>query len=100
MPLSQSTPLFMWAFSLEHGVWHWQYENLTTANLANVVSDFLADYPDGVIVSVVADATPEEIANWEERARALYWAAEKAERNESPSVTALNGALDKLFGSR
>ena len=100
MPLSQSTPLCLWAFSVEHGVWLWRYDQLTSANLAQVISDFLADHHDGVVVAVIANATPDEIANWEEIARAQYWAAEKAERNESPSVTALNGAMENLFGLR
>lgn len=100
MPLSQSTPLHLWAFSLEHGVWLWRNSDLTSANVADVVADFLRDHADGVIVAIVADPTDAEIAQWEERVADAYWEAKEVQNNESPTVTALNGAMENLFGLR
>jgi hypothetical protein len=100
MPLSHSTPLHLWAFSLEHGIWLWRNSGLTSANLADVISEFMTDHADGVIVAIVADPSTDEIAQWEERASEAFWSAEEAKRNESPTVTALDGAMENLFGLR
>ena len=82
MPVSQLTPLHLWAFSLEGGVITFHHPDLVSANLADTISDFLRDHHDGVIFAVIADPTDEEIAHWEKRTADAYWAAEKAQRNE------------------
>ena len=82
MPVSQLTPLHLWAFSLDHGIWLWRNSGLTYANLADVISEFMTDHADGVIVAIIADPTDEEIAHWEKRTADAFWAAEKAQRNE------------------
>ena len=80
MPFSQSTPLHLWAFSLEGGVITLHNPKLVSANLADAISDFLRDHYDGVIFAVIPDPTDAEIAHWEQRTSDAYWAAEKAKR--------------------
>lgn len=80
MPFDQSTPLHLWAFSLDHGIWLRRHSDLTSANLAEVISQFMTDHTDGVIVAIVADPSTDEIAQWEERASEAFWSAEEARR--------------------
>ena len=107
MPLSQSTPLYLWAYSVHFGLAcfgsplrdgddHVSQSDFATRKIAG----FLNDHFDGVIVAVIANPSESERSYWNDRTESEWQNASQAERNESPTVTALTGAMENLFGLR